>query len=138
MISIRYRLQLAAVPLGEDLRDLRGVLACAAADQIVRFGDQLHVGVLDAVVHHLHEVSGAVVADVRDARLASATAAIERRIGPSVTQDSSEPPGMIDGPSRAPSSPPGDAGADEVDAGLADRLLATDRVGEVRVCRRRR
>ena len=36
----------------------------------------------------------------------SATAAIERRIGPSVTHDSSEPPGMRDGPSRAPSSPP--------------------------------
>jgi hypothetical protein len=36
----------------------------------------------------------------------SATAAIERRMGPSVTHDSSEPPGMIDGPSSAPSSPP--------------------------------
>ena len=36
----------------------------------------------------------------------SATAAIERRIGPRVTHDSSEPPGMIEGPFSAPSSPP--------------------------------
>ena len=36
----------------------------------------------------------------------SATAAIDFRIGPSVSQASSEPPGMIDGPLSAPSSPP--------------------------------
>ena len=36
----------------------------------------------------------------------SAIAAIDFRIGPRVTHDSSEPPGMIEGPSRAPSSPP--------------------------------
>ncbi len=36
----------------------------------------------------------------------SAIAAIDFRIGPRVTQDSSEPPGMIEGPRRAPSSPP--------------------------------
>ena len=36
----------------------------------------------------------------------SATAAIERRIGPRVSHASAEPPGMIDGPSSAPSSPP--------------------------------
>ena len=36
----------------------------------------------------------------------SATAAMEVRIGPRVTHDSSEPPGMIEGPRSAPSSPP--------------------------------
>ena len=36
----------------------------------------------------------------------SAIAAIDFRIGPSVTHASSEPPGMIDGPLSAPSSPP--------------------------------
>ncbi len=64
------RLELALVPLGEDVGDLGGRLAGAAADEVVRLGDELHVGVLDAVVHHLDEVAGAVVADVRDARLA--------------------------------------------------------------------
>ena len=62
--------ELAGVPLGEDVGDLGGGLAGAAADQVVGLGDELHVGVLDAVVHHLHEVAGAVVADVGDARLA--------------------------------------------------------------------
>ena len=64
------RLQLAVVPLGEHVGDLGGALSGAAADQVVRLGDELHVGVLDAVVHHLDEVSGAVVADVRHAWLA--------------------------------------------------------------------
>ncbi len=36
----------------------------------------------------------------------STTAAIEARIGPSVSYASAEPPGMIDGPFSAPSSPP--------------------------------
>ena len=40
------------------------------AQQVVGLGDQLHVGVLDAVVHHLDEVAGAVGADVGAARLA--------------------------------------------------------------------
>ena len=70
VISIRYDSSSPRVPLGEHVGDLGGGLAGAAADQVVRLGDELHVGVLDAVVHHLHEVAGAVVADVRDARLA--------------------------------------------------------------------
>src|SRR6478752_3098345 len=40
------------------------------APQVVRLGDQLHVGVLDAVVHHLDEVPGTVGADVGAARRA--------------------------------------------------------------------
>ena len=34
------------------------------AEQVVGLGDELHVGVLDAVVDHLHEMSGAIGADV--------------------------------------------------------------------------
>ncbi len=60
----------------------------------------------------------------------SATAAMDLRIGPRVTHDSSEPPGMIDGPLQRAFLAAGDTHADEVDAGLADRLLAADRVGE--------
>ncbi len=54
-------LELARVPLGEDVGDLGGGLAGAAADEVVGLGDELHVGVLDAVVDHLDEVAGAVV-----------------------------------------------------------------------------
>ena len=38
--------------------------------QVVGLGDELHVAVLDAVVHHLHVVARAARAHVVDARLA--------------------------------------------------------------------
>ncbi len=62
------RLQLAAVPFVERLGQLDVAQAAHAAHQIVGLGDQLHVAVFDAVVHHLHVVAGAARADVRDAR----------------------------------------------------------------------
>ncbi len=61
-------LKVALVPLGEDLRDLRGLQVEARAQQRVRLADQLHVGVLDAVVHHLDEVTSAVGSHVGAAR----------------------------------------------------------------------
>ena len=61
------RVEIAAVPLGEDVGDRGGFQAGAAAQQVVGLGDQLHVGVLDAVVDHLDEVPGPVRADVRAA-----------------------------------------------------------------------
>src|SRR5690606_29023307 len=54
----------AGVPVGEDVGDLPGVVAEGVAQQVVGLADELHVGVFDAVVHHLHEVAGAVGADV--------------------------------------------------------------------------
>ena len=62
--------QLAAVPFGEDLMQLRRREATGAVQDVVGFGDELHVTVLDAVVHHLDVVAGATRADVGDARLA--------------------------------------------------------------------
>ena len=58
------RLELALVPAPEHLGDLRHLEAHPVAKQVVGLGDQLDVGVLDAVVDHLHVVAGAVVADV--------------------------------------------------------------------------
>jgi hypothetical protein len=52
--------QVAGVPLGEHLGDLRRGEAEAVTQQLVGLADELHVGVLDAVVHHLHEVARAV------------------------------------------------------------------------------
>jgi len=63
-------LEVAGVPLVEDVGDLGRGQPGSLAQQLVGLGDELHVGVLDAVVHHLHEVSGAVRADVRAARRA--------------------------------------------------------------------
>ena len=55
--------ELALVPLGEDLVHLVGGHAQAVLHQVVGFADELHVAVLDAVVDHLHVVARAVFAD---------------------------------------------------------------------------
>ena len=59
----------AGVPgRGRCRRSARASCRAPCAQQVVRLGDELHVGVLDAVVHHLDEVAGAVGADVGAAR----------------------------------------------------------------------
>ena len=63
------RAQVPVVPLLEDLAQFLGVQPQAARQQIVRLGDELHVAVFDAVVHHLHVVPGAARAHVVHARL---------------------------------------------------------------------
>ena len=63
-------LQIARVPVVEDALDRRDVEPDAEAQEVVGLRDQLHVGVLDAVVDHLHVVARAVRADVGAARLA--------------------------------------------------------------------
>ena len=68
VISIRNDSRSPEFQVAEDVGDLGRARRRRPADQVVRLGDQLHVGVLDAVVHHLHEVAGAVGADVGAAR----------------------------------------------------------------------
>ena len=126
-------LELALVPLGEDVGDLGRGLAGAATDEVVGLGDELHVGVLDAVVDHLDEVAGAVGADVGDAGLALGD-------GGDRLEDRAEGLPRLGGAARHDRRAlerallaAGDAGADEVDAGLAHGLLAADGVGEQRV-----
>ena len=63
----------------------------------------------------------------------STCAEISSSSGPSDLYDSAGPPGMIDGPFERALLAAGDAGADEVQAALAHRLLAADRVGVERV-----
>jgi hypothetical protein len=62
-------LQFAVVPLVEDGGHFVGGEA-GRLEQAVGLADELHVAVLDAVVHHLHVVAGAARADVNDAGLA--------------------------------------------------------------------
>src|SRR3990170_2133147 len=92
-------------------------------------GDELHVGVLDAVVDHLDEVAGAIGPDVGHAGLALGYRGDRLKDGPQRL------PGLH-GPARHDGRTveralltAGDAGADEVDARLAHRLLAADGVG---------
>ena len=126
-------LELAGVPLGEDLGDLGGALAGALADEVVCLGDELHVGVLDAVVHHLHEVAGAVGADVRDTGLALGDRGDRREDRPERLVGLGRASGHDRGAVERALFAARDAGADEVDAAGGDVLLAADGVVEVRV-----
>jgi len=54
--------ELALIPLGEDLVHFAGLHAQAVLHDLVGFADELHVAVLDAVVHHFDEVARAVFA----------------------------------------------------------------------------
>ena len=109
----------------------------AAAQQVVGLGDQLHVGVLDAVVHHLHEVPGAVGADVRAARRAV-------DVRGDLLQDRAERLVRLRRPARHDRRPvqrallaAGDPAPDEVDALLLQRGLPAAGVLELARCRRR-
>ena len=64
------RFELAVVPGAELIGDRVDLEAGAVAEQVIALGDQLHVGVLDPVVDHLHVVARAVGADVGAARRA--------------------------------------------------------------------
>mmetsp|Transcript_16072 Transcript_16072/g.60802 ORF Transcript_16072/g.60802 Transcript_16072/m.60802 type:complete len:597 (+) Transcript_16072:1159-2949(+) len=61
-------LQLALVPLPEGGGQVVVGEPAQRLEHLVRLGDELHVAVLDAVVHHLHVVSGADLPHVRHAR----------------------------------------------------------------------
>jgi hypothetical protein len=52
----QVRAQVALVPLVKERRELRNRNAGAAMQQVERLGDELHVAVLDPVVHHLDVV----------------------------------------------------------------------------------
>ena len=55
--------ELARIPLGEDRGHLLVGLTCHAAQIAVGISNELHIAVLDAVVHHLDEVPRAACAD---------------------------------------------------------------------------
>ncbi len=109
------------------------VLAEPVAQQLIGLADQLHVRVLDAVVHHLHEVARTVGADVGAARHA-----VDVR-GDLLEQRAQRLVGLggAAGHDRRTVErallAAGDAGADEVQATLAHRLLAADGVGVERI-----
>ena len=61
------RLERPAIPFREYVGKLGRVEAQSRAKNVVSFRDQLHIAVLDSVVHHLDEMARAVRANVRDA-----------------------------------------------------------------------
>jgi hypothetical protein len=117
----------------EDLADLGRPCSRCLLDQVIGLGDQLHVGVLDAVVDHLDEVAGAVRPDVGAARL---TVDLRRNALQERTQ-------RLVGLARTTGHDrrtiqrtlltAGDTGADEVQTVGLEFGFAADRVREVRV-----
>jgi hypothetical protein len=133
VISMRKDSRSPLVPLGEDVADGVGVHAQRALHEVVGLGDDLHVGVLDAVVDHLHEVAGAVRAHVGAAGGAVDVRGdlLEHRAEAVVGLDGAA--GHDRGAVEGALLTAGDARAHEVQALLAQRVLATTGVGEQRV-----
>jgi hypothetical protein len=125
--------QAALVPGPERLGDLRWRHADGVPEQVVRLGDELHVGVLDAVVHHLDEVAGPVRADVRAARGAVHVRAdrLEHRAKARVRLLASA--GHDGRAVQRALLAAGHAHADEVEVALAQRGFAAAGVVEMRV-----
>ena len=126
--------QLAFVPAREDAAHGCGLDAADVPEQGVRLGDHLHVAVLDAVVHHLHVVPGAVGADP----LAAGGAAVHLRgdrledrlqcrpgVGVAARHDARAEQGAF--------LAPGDAGSDVENSAFPQRAGAPRRVLVVRV-----
>ena len=127
------RLEVAAVPVLEDRRDRRHVEPDPEPQQVVGLGDQLHVGVLDAVVDHLHVVARAVGADVGAARLAVDLGRDRREDLLDLAVGVALAAGHDARPEQRALLAAGDAGADEAQPALAALGRAPARVEEVRV-----
>src|SRR5437588_5314381 len=127
------RFEVAAVPLVEHVGHLQGRHAEDAPHHVVAFGDELHVAVLDAVVHHLDVVARAARPDVCDARAVV-------NLGGDGLPDGTYLLVGLPVAARHQGRPPqrallaaGDAGADEVEALRLQLLLAALGVHEVGV-----
>ena len=127
-------IQLALVPLREHLVQLVGRQAEPAMQQIVGLANQLHVAVLDPVVHHLHEVPGPVLAHPVAARRAVLHLGGDRLEDRLHVRPRRRIPARHDGrPSPRALFAARNAGADEQDSLLLQRLGPPRRIREQRV-----
>ena len=106
----------------EDVGNLLLVKTETSLEDVVGLGDELHVSVLDTVVDHLDVVTRSSLTNPITTRLSLGLSsgllwyrqltipdqliADLRKISLMWGQAASEPPGMREGPFRAPSSPP--------------------------------
>jgi len=126
--------ELALIPLGVDLAQFFIGQARHLLEHRIAFGDQLHVAVFNAVVHHLHEVACAVRTHVGNARLAV------RRFRGDFGENRRNQVVSVALAARHDGRPfqrafftARHAGADEMQPGLCQFLIAANGVGEMRV-----
>ena len=130
--------ELALVPLGEDVVQFVGGEAEAVLQQVVGFADELHVAVLDAVVDHLDVVAGAVFADpVAAGRSVFDLGGDGLEDGLHVRPGGGIAAGHDGGAAARAFFAAGDAGADEENALFGQVLGAAVGVGIRASCRRR-
>ena len=126
--------QLAVVPLREDVGELARGQTRGAVQDVVDLGDELHVAVFDAVVHHLHVVPGTSRSHVLDARLAvlglGGDGAEDRRQRVPRLLRSARHDRRAE---QRAFLAAGDAGADEAEAGGGEVVAAPIGVGEERI-----
>ncbi len=125
--------ELGVLPGAEDLGDLGNAEAADVAQQVIGLGDELHVGVLDAVVDHLDEVTGAVGPHVGAAGGAIDVGRDGLQHRPQALVGVRGATGHDRGTVECPLLTAGDAHTHEVKATLAQGLLAAPGVGVKRV-----
>ena len=103
------------------------------AQQVVGLGDELHIGVLDAVVDHLDEVAGAVGTDVGAARRAVDVGRDGLQHRPQAVVGLGGAAGHDRGAVERPLLTAGDPHAHEVQPALTQGDLAAPGVGVERV-----
>ena len=133
VISIRYEFEIALVPRREGCLHLGVTEPEAVLHHGVGLGDQLHVGVFDAVVQHLDEMAGAVRPEAGAARRGVDLGGdrledrLHARIGFGRTARHDRWP-----VARALLAA-GDAGAEQAQPALAERALTADSVLVTRI-----
>ena len=60
----QVRVQITLVPFPENVGDLCWFHVRAVAEQVVGLANDLHIGILNAVVDHLHKVARTIRTDV--------------------------------------------------------------------------
>ena len=131
----QVRAQVGLVPGLEDLCLLGGLNACHGAENVVCLADNLHIGVLDTVVDHLHEVARTVGGNpcAAGCTVLGCLRCNLLEHGAEVLVGLCGTAGHHGGAPESALFAAGDANAYEVQALFSQGVLATDGVGEVGV-----
>ena len=129
----QIRTKPAPVPGGKNFVHPLRLHAQTVPHQLVRLADELHIAVLDAVVHHLDIVPRAVFADPVAARRAVHLGRDRLEDRPDMRPRGMGPAGHDRGPEASPLLAAGNAGPDVEQAVRFDMGRPADRIAVIRV-----